>query len=107
MSHVRIEVFSFPPRGGNRRISDSTVEESLAHDELRDLLHAAGVERPERAILEGGPVYDGPIINEISWRITEVCEDHWHCDPGLSAHVCDRDRRVPCPSCGEAPTEGR
>jgi hypothetical protein len=75
VTRVRIEVFSSPPRGADKRIADVTVDESIAHDELRDLLHAAGVERPELAILEGGPVYDGPVINQISWHIHEVEEE--------------------------------
>ncbi len=30
-----------------------------------------------------------------------ACANHWHCDPALSAHLCeDVDRARPCPSCG-------
>jgi len=33
------------------------------------------------------------------------CVDHWHCDPRMAAHLCDRPRRsLPCPTCGAAPT---
>lgn len=72
MSRIKIEVFSSPVRGKDKKVAESTVSEEDAHDELRDLLHAAGVERPERAILEGGPVWDTPTINQIYWKIEEV-----------------------------------
>lgn len=55
---------------GERKLASATVcDESLAHDELSDMLHAAGVEEPERAILEGSPVLDGGACYEISWEV--------------------------------------
>ncbi len=30
----------------------------------------------------------------------ESCPDHWHCDPQLAAHLCNKpDRTRPCPTC--------
>lgn len=74
MTRIRIQVFREPPRGPVKKIAESVVDEADVHDELRDLLHAAGVERPELSILEGGPVFDGGVVNRISWHIQEVDE---------------------------------
>lgn len=32
------------------------------------------------------------------------CQDHWHCNPDLASHICEKaDRTKSCPYCGQEP----
>lgn len=44
---------------------------------------------------------DGDILPPACASHGDSCPDHWHCDPALAAHMCDRpNRAAPCPTCG-------
>lgn len=44
------------------------------------------------------------VFNELTGDAVP-CFDHWHCDPALAAHMCNKyiDRKQPCPTCGDRP----
>lgn len=46
-------------------------EEADAHDVLRDFLIACGVERPDHAIIAGGPVPDASGTYNVHWRVAD------------------------------------